>query len=243
MTDPDKPQRTCPQGHHVLDPLQECPVCGETAVEIEDEQAPGRSLWDLMGQSDAPTQTDSDPTDPPQPTDDQETADEPEEVSDEDGETADGERPKGLWGVMHRDESRPEDAAQQEPSGVSGMPELPELDPVELAVATETDIPEEDEEESETEAVETVQQDSSKSCRISLVAGSLATLLAGLGLVPPVIWTSLPALLVGLVAVYTGLVGISETGSKGLGGRGKAVVGIALGTLGMFLPRMLQMLL
>ena len=66
---------------------------------------------------------------------------------------------------------------------------------------------------------------------------------AGLGLVPPVIWTSLPALLVGLVAVYTGLVGISETGSKGLRGRGKATVGIALGTLGMFLPRMLQMLL
>ena len=69
-----------------------------------------------------------------------------------------------------------------------------------------------------------------------------ATLLAGLGLVPPVIWTSLPALVAGLVAVYTGLVGIGETSSKGLGGRGKAMVGIALGTLGMFLPRMLQML-
>ena len=56
------------------------------------------------------------------------------------------------------------------------------------------------------------------------------------------IWTSLPALVAGLVAVYTGLVGIGETSSKGLGGRGKAMVGIALGTLGMFLPRMLQML-
>ncbi len=73
------------------------------------------------------------------------------------------------------------------------------------------------------------------------MTGIISILLAGLGLVPPVIWTSVPALMVGLVAVYTGLVGISDTRSSS--GRVEAMVGIGLGTLGMFLPRMLQMLL
>ena len=223
-------------------------------MEIEDQQAPGRSLWDLMGHSDPPTQTDSElpaPLDPARPTDDQETGD---EASDSGTETAEEvERPKGLWGVMQRDDAGPVDEAEPPPPEMPEMPEMPELpgmpevEPMELDEATESDIPEEDEEDEEgdwdeDEPAESVRA-SSKSCGISLAAGIIATLLAGLGLVPPVIWTSLPALLAGLMAVYTGLVGIGETGSKGLRGRGKATVGIALGTLGMFLPRMLQMLL
>lgn len=257
MTDLPDPQRNCPQGHHVPDPLQECPVCGETVVEIEDQQAPGRSLWDLMGHSDPPTQTDSElpaPLDPARPTDDQETGD---EASDSGTETAEEvERPKGLWGVMQRDDAGPVDEAEPPPPEMPELPGMPEVEPMELDEATESDIPEEDEEDEEDredeegeegdwdedEPAESVRA-SSKSCGISLAAGIIATLLAGLGLVPPVIWTSLPALLAGLMAVYTGLVGIGETGSKGLRGRGKATVGIALGTLGMFLPRMLQMLL
>jgi len=247
LPDLPEPQRNCPQGHHVPDPLQECPVCGETVVEIEDQQAPGRSLWDLMGQDHSPTQTDSDlpdppdPLDPARPTDDEETAD---EAIDSDKETAEEvERPKGLWSVMQRDDAGPVDEAESPPSGLAELPGMPEVEPIELDEATETDIPEEeDEDESDAKPVEP-DRASSKSCGISLAAGIIATLLAGLGLVPPVIWTSLPALLAGLIAVYTGLVGIGETGSKGLSGRGKASVGIALGTLGMFLPRMLQMLL
>ena len=84
----------------------------------------------------------------------------------------------------------------------------------------------------------------SRSCRTSLVLGIAALLLAGLGLVPPTFWTSLPALVAGLVAVYTGLVGAGETGTTSgehLRGRGEAMAGISLGTLGMFLPRLLQM--
>ena len=217
-------------------------------MEIEDQQAPGRSLWDLMGHSDPPTQTDSElpaPLDPARPTDDQETGD---EASDSGTETAEEvERPKGLWGVMQRDDAGPVDEAEPPPPEMPELPGMPEVEPMELDEATESDIPEEDEEGEEgdwdeDEPAESVRA-SSKSCGISLAAGIIATLLAGLGLVPPVIWTSLPALLAGLMAVYTGLVGIGETGSKGLRGRGKATVGIALGTLGMFLPRMLQMLL
>ena len=253
MTDPEHPLRNCPQGHHVPDPIQECPVCGETVVEIEDQQAKGRSLWELMGQNDSPKQADSDPPDPPYPPgppgppDPARTADDEEtegEASDEGTETAETERPKGLWGVMQHDDAGPlDDDVQQPPE----LPEMPEADPVELDEATAEDVSAEDaeddwdEDESDVGAAEPVGA-SSKSCGISLAAGIIATLLAGLGLVPPVIWTSLPALLAGLVAVYTGLVGIGETRSKGLAGRGKAMVGIALGTLGMFLPRMLQML-
>ena len=51
-------------------------------------------------------------------------------------------------------------------------------------------------------------------------------------------------LVAGLVAVYTGLVGAGETGTTSgehLRGRGEAMAGISLGTLGMFLPRLLQM--
>ena len=80
-------------------------------------------------------------------------------------------------------------------------------------------------------------------CRTSLVLGIAALLLAGLGLVPPTFWTSLPALVAGLVAVYTGLVGTGETGAtsgRHQRGRGEAMTGIGLGTLGMFLPRLLQ---
>ena len=234
MTDPEQPERNCPQGHIVPDPLQECPVCGETVVEIEDQQAKGRSLWELMGQNDSPKQTDPDPPGPPGPPDPTPTADDEEtegEASDEEAETAETERPKGLWGVMQHDGAGPGADDEQQ------SPEMPEADPVELDEATTEDASEEDDWD-EDEPVGA----SSKSCGISLAAGIIATLLAGLGLVPPVIWTSLPALVAGLVAVYTGLVGIGETSSKGLGGRGKAMVGIALGTLGMFLPRMLQML-
>ena len=257
MTDPEQPERNCPQGHIVPDPLQECPVCGETVVEIEDQQAKGRSLWELMGQNDSPKQTDPDPPGPPGPPDPTPTADDEEtegEASDEEAETAETERPKGLWGVMQHDDAGPGADDEQQP------PEMPEADPVELDEATAEDASEEDaSEEGASEEDEADEEDdwdedesdagpdesagaSSKSCGISLTAGIIATLLAGLGLVPPVIWTSLPALVAGLVAVYTGLVGIGETSSKGLGGRGKAMVGIALGTLGMFLPRMLQML-
>jgi len=85
----------------------------------------------------------------------------------------------------------------------------------------------------------------SRSCRVSLIAGVASLLLAGLGLVPPIIWTSLPALLVGLLAVYTGLVGSSESSGTASRFRGRQVglAGAALGVVGIFLPRLLQVLL
>ena len=123
---------------------------------------------------------------------------------------------------------------------------VPGADPVELADAIEAHEEDWEEEEEEPDpGTATTARELSRSCHISLVAGIIAILLAGLGLVPPVIWTSLPALVAGLVAVYAGLVGLGETGSRSgrWRGRGEAVVGIGLGSLGMFLPRVLQLLL
>ena len=164
----------------------------------------------------------------------------------------DESRGRSLWDVMGRNDQTADNtntADSNQPPGPI-LPELPDDDPVELDEATRDEDTDEAEHEPEYEPeYESEPTDPervlSRSCRISLVTGSIATPLAGLGLVPPVIWTSLPALAVGLVAVYTGLVGISETRSASRRRRGalEAVIGISLGTLGMFLPRMLQLLM
>ncbi len=157
----------------------------------------------------------------------------------------DESRGRSLWDVMGRNDQPADNtntADSNQPPGPTDGPELPDDAPVELDEATRDENLDEPERESEPKDPGRVL---SRSCRISLVTGSIATPLAGLGLVPPVIWTSLPALAVGLVAVYTGLVGISETRSASRRRRGalEAVIGISLGTLGMFLPRMLQLLI
>ena len=155
----------------------------------------------------------------------------------------DESRGRSLWEVMGRNDQTTDNTADSnQPPGPTDGPVLPDDAPVELDEATRDEDPDEPERESEPKDPDRVL---SRSCRISLVTGSIATPLAGLGLVPPVIWTSLPALAVGLVAVYTGLVGISETRSASRRRRGalEAVIGISLGTLGMFLPRMLQLLI
>ncbi len=160
----------------------------------------------------------------------------------------DESRGRSLWDVMGQNNQAADNTntadSNQPPGPTDGpvLPELPDDDPVELDEATRDEDPDELEREPEPTDPGRVL---SRSCRISLVTGSIATPLAGLGLVPPVIWTSLPALAVGLVAVYTGLVGISETRSASRRRRGalEAVIGISLGTLGMFLPRMLQLLI
>jgi len=167
----------------------------------------------------------------------------------------DESRGRSLWDVMGRNDQTTDNtntADSNQPPGPTDGPELPDDDPVELDEANRDEDPDEPERESEpTDPDPDPDPDRdpdrvlSRSCRISLVTGSIATPLAGLGLMPPVIWTSLPALVVGLVAVYTGLVGISETRSASRRRRGalEAVIGISLGTLGMFLPRMLQLLI
>lgn len=250
MTTSDSPLRTCSQGHTVPDELGDCPVCGESVAGTEALR--GRSLWDVMGQNSTPTQPKTadtgeleDDGSPRDSTDQDETAEEAEEAP----------RPKGLWSMMepNRDDVSPET--------IASAPRLPEIEPVELAEAVdnddraewrksddgERDGEQQDEGDGETdsEGAESVSP-KSRSCRTSLILGIAALLLAGLGLVPPTFWTSLPALAAGLVAVYTGLVGTGETGvssGRRLRGRGEAMVGIGLGTLGMFLPRLLQMLL
>jgi hypothetical protein len=155
----------------------------------------------------------------------------------------DESRGRSLWDVMGRNDQTTDNTADSnQPPGPTDRPVLPDDAPVELDEATRDEDPDEPERESEPKDPDRVL---SRSCRISLVTGSIAIPLAGLGLVPPVFWTSLPALAVGLVAVYTGLVGISETRSASRRRRGalEAVIGISLGTLGMFLPRMLQLLI
>lgn len=242
MTPEHSTHRSCSRGHEVPDQSQVCPVCGEPVGQDAPEETRGRSLWDLMGQPDgvaAPpsNSTDSDPQQPAI----EETAEPDHQDTQPPPEDQVGTEPlrsRGLWGMMQQGQEVPGDAAEDT------MPQLPEVEPMELAEATETETgwngSENDREQAPMVAVRTL----SRSCRTSLVTGIAATLLAGLGLVPPVIWTSLPALLSGLVAVYTGLVGASETRSSPdrLRGWREAVIGIGLGTLGMFLPRLLQML-
>ena len=250
MTTPDSPPRTCSQGHTVPDELGECPVCGEPVAGTETQR--GRSLWDVMGQNSTPTQAKT--ADPGELEDDGSPLDSTDQ-GETDEEAEEAPRPKGLWSVMepNRDDVPPETTAS--------APRLPEIEPVELAEAVdnddrtewrESDGGEHDGEqqdegggETDSDANESVSP-RSRSCRTSLILGIAALLLAGLGLVPPTFWTSLPALAAGLVAVYTGLVGTGETGASSgrrLRGRAEAMVGIGLGTLGMFLPRLLQMLL
>lgn len=255
MTAPDSTPQSCPQGHTVSDELDDCPICGEAVV--GKEAHPGRSLWEVMGQTSTPPQPVT-----VEPDEDEEIRDDTtnEDEADEGGEET--PRPKGLWSMMQPDR----DTRQPEQLGaIEAGPQLPEIEPVELAEAVTDDEaewaesdgtewdegrPEEaDEQQADSDGVEPGPTVSdiplSRSCRTSLLLGIAALLLAGLGLVPPTFWTSLPALAAGLVAVYTGLVGTGETGtaSRGLRGRGEAMVGIGLGTLGMFLPRLLQMLL
>ena len=245
MTTPDSPPRTCSQGHTVPDELGDCPVCGEPVAGTETQR--GRSLWDVMGQNSTPTQAKT--ADPGELEDDGSPLDSTDQ-GETDEEAEEAPRPKGLWSMMesNRDDVPPETTAS--------APRLPKIEPVELAEAVDnddrTDWRESDGEQQDEGGRETDSDGTepvsprSRSCRTSLILGIAALLLAGLGLVPPTFWTSLPALAAGLVAVYTGLVGTGETGASSgrhLRGRGEAMVGIGLGTLGMFLPRLLQMLL
>jgi hypothetical protein len=217
-------------------------VCGEPVNQADAEETRGRSLWDLMGQPDG----DASPSDSTNSDQQQSPTGENAEPGHQDIEPPPEDqggteplRSRGLWGMMQQGQDDPGDAAEE------NMPQLPEIEPMELAEATEVENGEVENggDDPEQASMVTV-QNLSRSCRTSLVTGVAATLLAGLGLVPPVIWTSLPALLAGLVAVYTGLVGASETRSSPdrLRGWREAVIGIGLGTLGMFLPRFLQML-
>ena len=248
MTTPDSPPRTCSQGHTVPDELGDCPVCGEPVAGTEAQR--GRSLWDVMGQNSTPTQAKT--ADPGELEDDGSPLDSTDQ-GETDEEAEEAPRPKGLWSMMepNRDDAVPET--------IASAPRLPEIEPVELAEAVDDDDQTDWEasdgegrnggqqrewnEETDSDGAESISP-RSRSCRTSLVLGIAALLLAGLGLVPPTFWTSLPALVAGLVAVYTGLVGTGETGAasgRHQRGRGEAMVGIGLGTLGMFLPRLLQM--
>ena len=229
--------RSCPRGHAVPDQSPDCPVCGEPVNQADAEETRGRSLWDLMGQPDG----DASPSDSTNSDQQQSPTEENAEPGHQDIEPPQEDqggteplRSRGLWGMMQQGQDDPGVAAEET------MPQLPEIEPMELAEATEVETGGDDPEQ----ASMVTGQNLSRSCRTSLVTGIAATLLAGLGLVPPVIWTSLPALLAGLVAVYTGLVGAGETRSSPdrLRGWREAVIGIGLGTLGMFLPRLLQML-
>ena len=237
MTPENSTHRSCPRGHAVPDQSPDCPVCGEPVNQADAEETRGRSLWDLMGQPDG----DASPSDSTNSDQQQSPTEENAEPGHQDIEPPQEDqggteplRSRGLWGMMQQGQDDPGDAAEET------MPQLPEIEPMELAEATEVETGGDDPEQ----ASMVTGQNLSRSCRTSLVTGIAATLLAGLGLVPPVIWTSLPALLAGLVAVYTGLVGASETRSSPdrLRGWREAVIGIGLGTLGMFLPRLLQML-
>ena len=237
MTPENSTHRSCPRGHAVPDQSPDCPVCGEPVNQADAEETRGRSLWDLMGQPDG----DASPSDSTNSDQQQSPTEENAEPGHQDIEPPQEDqggteplRSRGLWGMMQQGQDDPGVAAEET------MPQLPEIEPMELAEATEVETGGDDPEQ----ASMVTGQNLSRSCRTSLVTGIAATLLAGLGLVPPVIWTSLPALLAGLVAVYTGLVGASETRSSPdrLRGWREAVIGIGLGTLGMFLPRLLQML-
>lgn len=242
MTPENSTHRSCPRGHAVPDQSPDCPVCGEPVNQADAEETRGRSLWDLMGQPDG----DASPSDSTNSDQQQSPTEENAEPGHQDIEPPQEDqggteplRSRGLWGMMQQGQDDPGDAAEET------MPQLPEIEPMELAEATEVETTEVETGGDDPEQASMVTgQNLSRSCRTSLVTGIAATLLAGLGLVPPVIWTSLPALLAGLVAVYTGLVGASETRSSPdrLRGWREAVTGIGLGTLGMFLPRLLQML-
>ena len=254
MTAPDSTPQSCPQGHSVPDELDDCPICGEAVVGTDAH--PGRSLWEVMGQTSTPPQPVT-----VDPDEDDEIRDDTTNEDEADEEVEETPRPKGLWSMMQPDR----DARQpEEMEAIEAGPQLPEIEPVELAEAVtddeagweendgtgwDEDRPEERDGQADSDGAESRPTVSniplSRSCRTSLLLGIAALLLAGLGLVPPTFWTSLPALAAGLVAVYTGLVGTGETGtaSGSLRGRGEAMVGIGLGTLGMFLPRLLQMLL
>ena len=237
MTPENSTHRSCPRGHAVPDQSPDCPVCGEPVNQADAEETRGRSLWDLMGQPDG----DASPSDSTNSDQQQSPTGENAEPGHQDIEPPPEDqggteplRSRGLWGMMQQGQGDPDGVVEE------NMPQLPEVEPMELAEATEVETGETDPEQ----APIVTGQKLSRSCRTSLITGIAATLLAGLGLVPPVIWTSLPALLAGLVAVYTGLVGASETRSSPdrLRGWREAVIGIGLGTLGMFLPRLLQML-
>ncbi len=242
MTPENSTHRSCPRGHAVPDQSPDCPVCGEPVNQADAEETRGRSLWDLMGQPDG----DASPSDSTNSDQQQSPTEENAEPGHQDIEPPQEDqggteplRSRGLWGMMQQGQDDPGVAAEET------MPQLPEIEPMELAEATEVETGEVETGGDDPEQASMVTgQNLSRSCRTSLVTGIAATLLAGLGLVPPVIWTSLPALLAGLVAVYTGLVGASETRSSPdrLRGWREAVIGIGLGTLGMFLPRLLQIL-
>jgi hypothetical protein len=216
-------------------------VCGEPVNQADAEETRGRSLWDLMGQPDDDTSPSNSTNSDQQQSATEESAEpghQDIEPPQEDQVGTEPLRSRGLWGMMQQGQGEPGDAAEE------NMPQLPEVEPMELAEATEIETGGDGTGDDPEQASIVTGQTLSRSCRTSLVTGIAATLLAGLGLVPPVIWTSLPALLAGLVAVYTGLVGASETRSSPdrLRGWREAVTGIGLGTLGMFLPRLLQML-
>lgn len=236
--------RRCPRGHLVPIELEDCPVCG---APLEKTAPSGRSLWDMMQQV-QPAEPDRESVKSPVAAGSDEHRDDPDDpnVAGDEGES----RPRGLWGVM-----------QQASPPVAPLDDPVELDDLDQAHAQSPPGPEIDEDsgdggddpsaelewpnkDSEDDpAVEPISR--SSRCRTSLVLGVLAILLAGVGLLPPEFWTRLPALIVGLAAVYTGLVGLGElrAASKPVNGRGEAMSGIGFGTLGMFLTRILDALL
>lgn len=182
--------RHCPQGHEVPVGETVCPVCGEPL--LEDPPTPGRSLWDVMGQTSAAVE----PMTPPLP----ELDSEPLDLDELDAE------------------ARAEDAAETM-AGSGGV-----VMPKPAGEATAVELP--------------------RRCRVSAVLGVLAVPLAGLAIFPPPFWTRLPAMILGLAAVYTGLVGLGEVRATNgpRAGRGLAIIGIVLGTVGMFLFTLLEAL-
>ncbi|MDP7275845.1 MAG: DUF4190 domain-containing protein [Planctomycetaceae bacterium] len=234
--------RHCPRGHPVPTELENCPVCGETPA--EETARAGHSLWDVMKQADSSGDPDQETVAPPVG-DRDEPLDEPDTVADE-------PRPRGLWEVM-----------QKSSPTVSPLSEPIELDDLVKSHAESPPGPETDQDIDDGQDEETAEPmgpdkdedgkndwagkpaDRSRRCRASLILGVLAMLLAGVGLLPPEFWTRLPALFAGLAAVYTGLVGIDEirSASRPATGRLEAISGIGLGTLGMFLTRILDALL
>lgn len=235
--------RHCPRGHPVPTELENCPVCGETPA--EETARANHSLWDVMKQAGSSGNPDQEAVESPVAADRDEPLDEPDTVADE-------PRPRGLWEVM-----------QTSPPTVSPLSEPIELDdlvksPAESSPGPETDQDIDDGQDEETAEPKGPDKDEddqnewagkpvvrSRRCRASLILGVLAMLLAGVGLLPPEFWTRLPALIAGLAAVYAGLVGIGEirSVSRPATGRFEAIFGIGLGTLGMFLTRILDALL
>ena len=259
--------RRCSQGHDVPGGEDTCPVCGESlpaapaapgrslwelmkhpgaadeegsGADKEQEDNPEtshpRGLWEMMGKPEAADEEGS-------------IEDEEGSIEDEEGSIEDEERggelesetgqPRGLWDVMRRSETRPETpAGEKEPVAEMSIT-LPDDEPVSLEELAEIEATEDtrDLREEATEPVAREVTRRSPRCLVSLGLGSLALPLSAVAALPPEPWTRLPALLVGLAAVHSGLVGLNESRASG-GSRADqamAITGATLGTVGMFL--------